>query len=72
LNFESKTREAQLEDQKPKKNSIRLSRRKKNRKTNKWYEKQETKQNEKEEVRKAQNHKNSQTPLNKLNASSPP
>jgi hypothetical protein len=39
LNFESKTHEVQLEDQKPMKSSRRSSRRRKTRKTNKWHEK---------------------------------
>jgi hypothetical protein len=41
LNFESKTHEAQLEDQKPNKNLRRSSRRGKSRKTNKRHEKQQ-------------------------------
>jgi hypothetical protein len=59
LNFESKTHEAQLEDQKPKKSSRMSPRRRKNYKASKCHEKRQTKQNGKE-LRKAQNHKNSQ------------
>jgi hypothetical protein len=44
LNFKFKTHEAQLEDQKPKKSSIRSSRKRKNRKTSKWHEKRQTKE----------------------------
>jgi hypothetical protein len=55
LNFESKTHEAQLEDQKPKKSSRRSFRRRKNCKASKWHEKRQIKQNSKEELRKAQN-----------------
>jgi hypothetical protein len=62
LNFESKTHEAQLADQKPWKSSRRSSRRRKNRKASKWYEKWQTKQNDKEESRKVQNKKTHKTP----------
>jgi hypothetical protein len=55
LNFKSKTHEAQLEGQKPKKNSRRSSRRKKNRKASKRHENGQTKQNGKENLIKAQN-----------------
>jgi hypothetical protein len=48
LNFESKTHESQLGDQKPKKSSRRSSRRRKNRKACKWHEKRQTKQKGKE------------------------
>jgi hypothetical protein len=57
LNFKSKTHEAQLEDQKPKKSSRRSSRRRKTHKTSKWHEKRQAKQNGKEELKKSQNHK---------------
>jgi hypothetical protein len=50
LKFESKTHEAQLEDQKPKKSSRRSSRRRKNHKASKWHEIWQTKQNGKEEL----------------------
>jgi hypothetical protein len=50
LKFESKTHEAQLEDQKPKKSLRRSSRRRKNHKANKWHEIWQTKQNGKEEL----------------------
>jgi hypothetical protein len=75
LNFESKTHEAKLEDQKPKKSSRRSSRRRKNHKTSKWHKKRQTKQNGKEELRKAQKLTKlllKHTPPNTLNASSPP
>jgi hypothetical protein len=55
LNFESKTHEAQLEDQKPKKSLRRSSRRRKHHKASKRHEKRQTKQKGKEELRKAQN-----------------
>jgi hypothetical protein len=48
--------EAQLEDQKPKKNSRRSSRRRKNYKSNKWQEKQQIKD-------KAKKSSNSKLPL---------
>jgi hypothetical protein len=63
LNFESQTHEAQLEDQNPRKRSRRSSRGRKNRKVSKWHKKWQTEQNGKEEVRKAQNYKNSQNSL---------
>jgi hypothetical protein len=62
LNFESKTHEAQLEDQKAKKSSRKSSRRRKNYKASKRHEKRQTKQNGKEELRKAQNHKTHKIP----------
>jgi hypothetical protein len=52
LNFEFKTHEVQLEDQEPKKSSIRSSRRRKNRKASKYHEKRQTKRNDKEELKK--------------------
>jgi hypothetical protein len=51
LNFESKTHEAQLEDQKPRKGHLEEG---KTRKASKWHEKWQIKQNGKEEPRKAQ------------------
>jgi hypothetical protein len=60
LKFQSKTHEAQLEDQKLKKNFRRSSRRRKNCRASKWHKKRQTKQNGKEDLRKAQKHKNSQ------------
>jgi hypothetical protein len=66
LNFESKTHEAQLENQKPKKNSRMSFRRRKNRKMNKWHEKRQTKEKDKEKL------KITKLPLSKLNTSSPP
>jgi hypothetical protein len=60
LNFKFKTLKAQLEDQKQKKSSRRSSRRRKNDKASKWHEKRQCKQKGKEELRKAQKHKNSQ------------
>jgi hypothetical protein len=62
LNFKSKTHEGQLEDQKLRKNSRRLPRRRKNRKVSKWHKKRQTKQKSKEELRKAQKLK--KLPLN--------
>jgi hypothetical protein len=66
LNFESKTHEAQLEDQKPTKSSRRSSRRRKNHNTLKRHKKWQTKQNSKEELRKKikiwTQTQNSQTP----------
>jgi hypothetical protein len=50
LNFECKTHEAQLEDQKPMKSSRRSARRRKTRKPNKWHEKWQTEQKDKEEL----------------------
>jgi hypothetical protein len=55
LNFKSKTHEAQLDDQKPRKSSKRSSRRRKNHKASKSQETRQTKQNGKEELRKAPN-----------------
>jgi hypothetical protein len=69
LNFESKTHEAQLENQKPKKISRRSSRRRRNHKTSKWQKSGKPKQKH----MKAQNEgSNSKLPLNKLNVSSSP
>jgi hypothetical protein len=80
LKFESKTHEAQLEDQNLKESSRMSSSRRNNCKASKWHEKRQIKQNGKEELIKAQNHKNSQNsklplkqiPPNTLNASSLP
>jgi hypothetical protein len=69
LIFESKTHEAQLEDQKPRKSLRRSSRRRKSRKNQQKAQKGQTKQNDKEELKKPQNYK---TPPNTLIASSPP
>jgi hypothetical protein len=70
LNFKSKTHEAQLEDQKPKKSLRRSSRRRKNHKTNKWHKKRQTKQKARKALKlKTQDPK---LPLNKLNANSSP
>jgi hypothetical protein len=70
LNFKSKTHEAQLEDQKPKKSLRRSSRRRKNHKTNKWHKKRQIKQKARKALKlKTQDPK---LPLNKLNANSSP
>jgi hypothetical protein len=47
LNFEFKTQEAQLEDQKPKKIFRKSSRRRKSRKANKMHEKRQNQRNSK-------------------------
>jgi hypothetical protein len=60
LKFESKTHEAQLEDQKPKKAQEGHLEEGKTAKASKRHEKQHTKQKGKEELRKAQKHKKSQ------------
>jgi hypothetical protein len=51
LKFESKTHDAQLEDQKPTKNSRRSSRRGKNHNTNKRHKKRQTKEKSKENLK---------------------
>jgi hypothetical protein len=60
--IESKTHEAQLEDQKSMKISRMPSKRRKTRKASKWHEMRQTKQNGKEDLGKAQNHKNQNSP----------
>jgi hypothetical protein len=50
LNFESKTHEAQLVDQKSKKSLTRSYRRKKIRKANRWHEKRQTKEKVQEKL----------------------
>jgi hypothetical protein len=55
LNFESKTHEAQLQEQKSKESLRRSSRRRKHRKASKRHEKRQIKQKGKEELRKAHN-----------------
>jgi hypothetical protein len=61
-----KPHEAQLEDQKAKKSSKGLSRRRKGHKTNKRHKKWQTKQNDKEEPRKAQNKKTQNSSWNQV------
>jgi hypothetical protein len=68
LKFESKTHEAQLEDQKAKKSSRMPSRRRKTTKANKRHEKR---QNDKEELRKAQKSKKRTKPKQKLKINTP-
>jgi hypothetical protein len=51
LNFKSKTHEAQLEDQKPRKSLRRSSRRVKNRKANKRHKKRQTLGKNKEKLK---------------------
>jgi hypothetical protein len=51
LNFESKTHEAQLVDQKSKKSLRRSYRRKKIRKANRWHEKRQTKEKVQEKLK---------------------
>jgi hypothetical protein len=78
LNFESKTHEAQLKDQKPKKNPRRTSRRMKNHKASKSHKERQAKENGKKGLRKAQNQDSDsklslkKTPSSTLNATSPP
>jgi hypothetical protein len=73
--FESKTHEAQLDDQKVKKSSRKLSRRKKTAKANKRYQKRQnherSKQGSKPKQKLKINTPLKSTPHNTLNASSP-